>query len=418
VVAGQPQKSFAENFDRAAQQGQLLVHCRAVIAEKEPQIKAWAHIDDSESGMAGSPGALEGVPFGVKDVINVQAMPTRCGSVAEDGQIRQFDAASVGILRAAGAIPIGKTTTCEYAFRTPGPTKNPRNILHTPGGSSSGSAAAVAAGMVPFALSTQTGGSIIRPAAYCGVVGFKPTYGLVPRDGLKITCESLDVIGWHAVDLQWAKKVADVMLPKRRDESDVRPRKKVAIAIYDADTQIDNTTSDIIAAVRDRLDSHSIENTIIKNQDVMDRLAAAHKTIMQYEFARSLAPVVSVNPNGLSAALLKNVEEGLRVTGEQYLEMKALQLALRFSWKQLYGEADYIITPSAAGLPTTDLSNVGAPSYNKIWSVLGWPCCHLPLAAAPNNLSAGVQLVASFGGDHRLIQHAMTLDRLFRKEGG
>src|SRR5690606_6578975 len=146
-------------------------------------------------------GSLAGLQFGVKDVMDVRGMPTRHGAALENVPPARFDAACVAMLRAAGAIPIGQTVTAEFAVTAPGPTRNPWSLEHTPGGSSSGSAAAVAAGMVPFALGTQTGGSIIRPAAFNGVVGFKPSFGRVPRTGMQVLCDSLDTIGWFTRDV-------------------------------------------------------------------------------------------------------------------------------------------------------------------------------------------------------------------------
>src|SRR5690606_23439822 len=188
-----PYPSFTslQNADHRA----ALHYSRQMIEQRETDVRAWAHLT-TEAPLP-EPGALTGplagVPFGVKDVIDVAGMPTRCGSPSTDSSAASFNAACVELLLRAGAVPVGKAVTAEFAFRHPGPTRNPRNLAHTPGGSSSGSAAAVAAGMVPLALSTQTGGSIIRPAAYCGVPGFKPSYGFVSRDGLQLTSESLDV---------------------------------------------------------------------------------------------------------------------------------------------------------------------------------------------------------------------------------
>src|SRR5690606_31690897 len=192
-------------------------HALQIIEQKEPSVRAWvdcaAPIDHSEA--VESDGALAGVPFGVKDVIDVAGFPTLCGSGASDDHPAAFNAACVDALVRAGAVPLGKTVTAEYAFRHPGPTRNPWHLDHTPGGSSSGSAAAVAAGMVPLALSTQTGGSIIRPAAYCGVPALKPSFGLISRDGLQLTCDSLDTIGWHGSDMDWMLRCAAVLLPAR-----------------------------------------------------------------------------------------------------------------------------------------------------------------------------------------------------------
>src|SRR5690606_34635689 len=185
------------------------------IRDRDTGIKAWTYLADAKDveQPAEQSGPLSGLLFGVKDVIDVKGMPTACGASLAQTPPSIFDASCVAQLRAAGAIPIGKTVTAEYAFTAPGPTRNPWNLAHSPGGSSSGSAAAVAAGMVPLAIGTQTGGSIIRPAAFNGVVGFKPTFGHVHRAGMTVLCDTLDTIGWFTRDIDLSIAVANIFLP-------------------------------------------------------------------------------------------------------------------------------------------------------------------------------------------------------------
>src|SRR5690606_12902033 len=283
------------------------------IHRKEPEVRAWAHL----AGTAELPlpetlsGPLAGIPFGVKDVIAAAGMPTRCGSPASDDRVAAFNASCVESLVRAGAIPVGKTVTAEYAFRHPGPTRNPRNLDHTPGGSSSGSAAAVAAGMVPVALSAQTGGSIIRPAAYCGVPGFKPSFGFVSRDGMQLTSESLDTIGWHAANMDWMIRVANVLLPFAKGAFALPrlERARVDIVHYAPEASLEAEGRDTLDFAVDVLGRAGAECVVVDVRPHLDKLVRAHTAVMKYEFARNLSPVAAANEALLSPSLLKNVEE-------------------------------------------------------------------------------------------------------------
>src|SRR5690606_27288516 len=331
-----PYPSFTslQNADHRA----ALHYSRQMIEQRETDVRAWAHLT-TEAPLP-EPGALTGplagVPFGVKDVIDVAGMPTRCGSPSTDSSAASFNAACVELLLRAGAVPVGKAVTAEFAFRHPGPTRNPRNLSHTPGGSSSGSAAAVAAGMVPLALSTQTGGSIIRPASYCGTVGFKPSFGLVSRAGLKLTSESLDTIGWHASSVEYARAAAQVLLPQESNPTGIVLSKlKVAITLRGAQQQPDREASASVQGLRQMLEREGAQCQDVSLDEELDLLAQAHAAIMRYEFARNLAPVVRHDRHVLSPSLLNNVTEGFAVPDSLYLEMRAAQRELRSAWHRL-----------------------------------------------------------------------------------
>lgn len=385
------------------------------IEQREPQVRAWVALrarQDLEAEVAGAARqALQALPFGVKDVIDLRGLPTQCGAAGDGKPAAQYDAACVEQLRSAGGIPIGKTVTAEYAFRQPGPTRNPWNLDHTPGGSSSGSAAAVAAGMVPLALSTQTGGSIIRPAAYCGVVGFKPSFGLVSRDGLKLTSESLDVIGWHASSVDYARAAAQVLLPRGRSTKggDLRGL-KVAITRHGAEQLPDAEAIASISHIRQVLEREGAHCAEVSMDEELDLLAQAHAAIMRYEFARNLAPVVRHDRHVLSPSLLNNVAEGFAVPDSLYREMREVQRELRSAWQALSDGADLILTPSASGTAPAGHAHTGTPAFNKMWSVLGWPCLHLPVTAGAGALPIGVQLIADWHDDFRLLELAATIE--------
>ncbi|MBO9353461.1 amidase [Bordetella petrii] len=405
---------------QSASPGLALEQARRAIQAREPRVRAWAYLPADAAACPAEPleGPLAGIPFGVKDVIDVAGMPTGCGSPASAAAAAPFNAASVELLLRAGAVPVGKTVTAEYAFRDPGPTRNPANLAHTPGGSSSGSAAAVAAGMVPFALSTQTGGSIIRPAAYCGVPGYKPSFGLLSRDGLKLTSESLDVIGWHGASVDWVLACARALLPDTGAPRDATlAGAKVAVIDFSAEAA---ASADVLAVLRDTaatLERLGAQCVAVDAKQPLTLLARAHAVIMKYEFARNLAPVVRARRQALSDSLLENVRQGWQVPHAEYLEMRALQRELRASWHAFTGGADFILTPSAADDAPAGHAFTGAPVFNKCWSVLGWPCLHLPVRPSPRGLPVGVQLVGQFEQDFPLLAYGRQLEQQLSIEG-
>lgn len=442
-----------------------LLQALARAAAQEPALHAWAHLAPPEelahagheaslSGVhsaaaggavaAGTLGALSGWPIGVKDIIDVAGMPTRCGSAAcEDTPPARFDATCVALLRAAGGVPVGKTVTTEFAYVTPGPTRNPVNLLHTPGGSSSGSAAALAAGQLRLALGTQTGGSMIRPAAYCGVVGFKPTHGQVPRGGMVVACESLDVIGWYTRDVNDAAAAANVLLPSDaaahsgRDSATRDPiphdRQAAAADVPDriaGDARLlaqcrvvclpghpghaidDDANAALVAAWTAMRESgiHASANpeASFPVQSLMD----THHTLMHYEFARSLLPVVSRHRARLSPRLLDAVARGLVLPGDAWTAARQFQAHARDSWDTWFGNADLILTSSVTGPAPKGLTHTGDSGFNKGWSVLGWPCIHLPTGTSRDGLPLGVMLVGRPGADHALLAHAAVIHPL------
>lgn len=379
------------------------------VALRDADVRAWAFVADA-SALQAHPvcaGPLTGLPIGVKDVIDVEGMPTRCGSAASAAAAVEFDASCVALLRSAGAMPIGKTTTTEYAHVTAGPTRNPVDLRHTPGGSSSGSAAAVAAGMVPIALGTQTGGSMIRPAAYCGVVGFKPTFGVVARDGMKVTCESLDVIGWFGANVADVTAVGRVLLPWRQSPTRQRLHTlRVAFLAGNPGHVIGPDASAALSSARRRLEAQGTSIVDVEAFEPAVRMIEAHAVIMQYEFARSLLPVTRFAGHSLSGRLLEVVHKGFAMPADVYLRMKSFQDIQRRRWDDYFGNVDLILTSSVLGAAPPGLEYTGDSGFNKGWSLLGWPCLHLPTTANAKGLPLGVLLVARPGVDADLLAWA------------
>ncbi|WBY01244.1 amidase [Ramlibacter tataouinensis] len=389
------------------------------VAQRDGELRAFTSVAD-EALLRATPhieGPLAGMPFGVKDVIDVAGLATRCGSTATPDRPAAFDASCVALLRAAGAVPVGKTVTAEYAFVHPGPTRNPHAPGHTPGGSSSGSAAAVAAGLVPAALGTQTGGSMIRPAAFCGVLGFKPSFGAVARDGMKITCESLDVVGWFGAGFDEIGKFASVLLPHCMAQQAPARAPRVAVIERVPGIEIDARAAQTVQRARERLAARGA--TILGPCELAEapRWMEAHHAVMHYEFARSLLPVASVAAHALSRELLAAVDRGLAIPAERYLLMRAFQAEQRQRWHSQFGEADLVLTFSAPGPAPEGLHSTGDSSFNKAWSLLGWPCLHLPTSFTDEGLPMGVQLVAPWNADGELLAWARVLHPVVDERG-
>lgn len=383
----------------------------AALADRD--LHAWACLDPTAA--AARHGPLAGLVFGVKDVLDVAGLPTRCGSPATDERPATADADCVAILRAAGALPLGKTVTAEFAHVAPGPTRNPHHPTHTPGGSSSGSAAAVAAGMVDFALSTQTGGSIIRPAAFCGVVGVKPSYGAVSRGGMRVMCPSLDTIGWHACDLDVAARVADVMLPRHACDAIGQPR--LCLLPMQPGYQLDRSSIDALASAGNALAAAGYAVAGIQAMPHALDLLDIHRTVVHYELAHALTVLVpdadAVQDGRLSPRLREAARQGLAIGREDYeATLARLHAARQRAWELDFGDADLILTTGALGPAPEGLSHTGESGFNKAWSVLGWPCLHLPTTHDDRGMPLGVMLVARRGADHALLRWARDIHRL------
>jgi amidase len=378
----------------------------ATIARLEPKVRAWAYVAPEASLIDAAAhteldAPLSGIPIGIKDVIDVAAMPTGYGANLPNRGLAEFDSACVGMLRRAGAVPIGKTVTAEFAYKHPGPTRNPHDLARTPGGSSSGSAAAVAAGMVPVSIGTQTGGSMIRPAAFCGVIGFKPSFGAVPRDGMKICCESLDVIGWYGRSVADVAAIAAVLLPASVPGRERLPR--VAVLPDIPGLALDADAGRVLQQAAETLTQQGVMCSMASVSAEVIRLAEVHRTIMQYEFARSLAPVLREQSAVLSEVLLACVRDGFATPHSKYLEMKSLQHSLRHSWSKLLGDADCIIAPSAVGEAPLGLTETGSSAFNVAWSAIGWPCMHIPAGLSRHGLPLGIQVIADWQRDADLL---------------
>ncbi|MHB8766344.1 MAG: amidase [Deferrisomatales bacterium] len=393
----------------------LVRACLARIAEREPAVGAWEHLDPEgalararELDRGPSRGPLHGVPVGVKDIFDTADLPTAYGSPIYRGHRPAWDAASVALLRGAGAVALGKTVTTEFAFYHPGVTRNPRDPAHTPGGSSSGSAAAVADLMVPLALGTQTAGSVIRPASFCGVVGFKPTFGWVSRAGVKPLAEGLDTLGGFARSVEDVALLASVLAVRpalRLGPIPGGPPRIGRCRTHEWD-RADPATAAAWEEAGRRFAAAGAVVSEVTLPEAFRGLADAQKAIMAFEAARALAFEAREHRGRLSPELLALLDAGAEGDPALYDAARALAGECRARLSEVLGDCDALLVPSAVGEAPRGLGATGDPLFNRVWTLLGGPCVNLPGLTGPGGLPVGVQLVGRPGDDARVLAAA------------
>lgn len=386
--------------------------CLHRIAAREDTVGAWEHLDpdavlsearkrDSETPR----GPLHGIPVGIKDIIDTYDMPTRMASPIYADNRPDRDAACVAAIRAAGGIIMGKTVTTEFATFKPGKTVNPHNFEHTPGGSSSGTAAAVADFMVPAGFGTQTSGSVIRPASFCGVCGLKPSFGAVSRQGVKLIVPSLDSVGYMARSFDDLSLIHSVVTGGECAPLMDGPGQSPRIAICRSPLWRDAEPATVAALEQtiSRLQSFGTETEEIELPGHFDGLEAAHATIMDVGLARSLRPEFDAHRELLSERLLERMERGMNRTTDEYLRALALAARCRSEIDEMLSEWDAFLTPSARGEAPVGFAMTGHPTFNMIWTLLHVACATVPGLTGPTGLPVGVQLIARHGTDNRLL---------------
>jgi Asp-tRNA(Asn)/Glu-tRNA(Gln) amidotransferase A subunit family amidase len=395
--------------------------CLAAIREREPGLRAFAHLDDDAVRRAarqldaapaeGLP--LRGLPIGVKDLIDTADAPTEYGSPVYRGHRPSSDAAVVRELRAAGALLVGKTVTTEFALFQAGPTRNPLDPLRTPGGSSSGSAAAVAAGLLPVALGTQTAGSITRPASFCGIVGFKPTFGTLDREGVLPVSGTLDTVGLLARDVEHAVEVFRVLRgdPRREPEAPPPPLQnpRLGFARPPEWLQAEQYTRDGIERLKQRLRYRGIDAVDVELPESFAGLAAAQNTVMEYEAARNLGPRCEGHGELISPRLAALLRRGASIPEPDYRDALDLASGCRRELDGLFSGVDALAVPAVLGEAPPATEGTGDPIFCRAWTLLGCPTVSLPLLTGPSGLPVGVQLVGRLHDDDRLLAVAAHL---------
>lgn len=394
----------------------VVERCLARIEAREADVLAWAHVDAEGArgqakalGESRGRGPLHGVPVGVKDIIAVAGMPTGCGSAIVGERIADEDAACVCRLRAAGAIILGKTVTTEFATSTPAETRNPLSTAHTPGGSSSGSAAAVADGMVPLALGSQTVGSTIRPASYCGLIGLKPTHGDAALDGVRVHSDALDTIGLMAADPAGVTAMWEVVADRRPAPPAELTPARVGVLKSPWWSRTEAAARRALTDAVDGLRRCGVQVEWLELDEVLEPVAEAHWTMTMHDVARGLAEYAG--DDRLSPGLRQLVELGLAVTEAQWTAAVSAVDAARRDLDLRWASHDALLMPAATGEAPllADGAGTGDPIFCQPWSALGYPAVTYPAGRGVNGLPVGVQLVGPRGSDLQLLQLASLL---------
>lgn len=412
---------------------ELVGACLEQIARLDDQVAAWAFVEPElaldqakkadlalQAGM--SMGPLHGIPVGIKDIIDTKDMPTEDGTVLHAGRQPQEDATLISRLREAGAIILGKTVTTELAVFAPAKTKNPHNLQRTPGGSSSGSAAAVAAGMVPLAVGTQTNGSVIRPASFCGVYGYKPTFGLISRHLVLQQSRPLDQIGVFGRSVEDSALIAEVLMGYDPYDPDTRPIARPSLVKMQAQEppvppklafvktpvwdQADDVTREAFAEIVSQLGEHTAEVELPKSFDIAHE---QHRIIMEADLARSFEREYTEGKDKLSSILKEMIERGSKMLAVDYNNAVGNVESLYSNFDKIFEWHDAIITPATIGEAPMGLGSTGSPIFCTIWTLCGMPAITLPLLQGENGMPLGLQLVGPRGDDARLLRTARWL---------
>jgi len=413
----------------------LVEACLARIAERDEAVMAWEHLDpeyaleqarmaDERRAQDAATGPLHGVPVGIKDIIDTRDYPTENGTPAHAGRQPGDDAALVSALRDAGAIIIGKTVTTELAVSYPNRTRNPKNSDHTPGGSSSGSAAAVADHMVPLAVGTQTGGSVIRPASFCGVYGFKPSHGVISRSGVLMQSPPLDTVGVFGRSLEDVGLIADCLTAYDPLDAWMRPRSRTRLrdtAMQEppvdpvfafvksppweefAEDVTKEAFSELADALGDRCDKVDLP-------PIFDIGLDMQKLVQTADIAKFYGPILAKAPDAISKPLAARIEEGKSITAVDYNNALDIRETLNAGLDEVFERYDAIITPASPGPAPKGLETTGSAIFNALWTYLGVPCVTLPLLEA-GGLPFGVQIIGARRDDARLLRNANWLTR-------
>ena len=385
--------------------------CLERIKAREDTVKAWATVDPKHAltqarALDCGPhrGALHGVPIGVKDVIDTVDLPTEMGSPIYKGHRAACDGACVAVARAAGAVILGKTVTAEFAGMFPGPTTNPHNPAHTPGGSSSGLAAAVADLMVPAAFGTQTGGSVLRPAAFCGVVGYKPTFNLINRSGIKFAAESLDTIGVITRTIDDAELITAAVVNKEpaRRAMDSAPRLGLCRTPL-WDTAQPETKHAVEDAAKRLAAAGASVREITLPEEFSRLFHASRETMNNYERSKSMAADFAAHGERISKVLSDRIKLGMAMPYNDYLAALRLAEDCRAKIEVAFDGLDAMISPCVKGEAPRGLNPTGDPAFQQFWTVLYGPTMSLPTHRGPNGLPVGLQVVARRYDDDRLF---------------
>ena len=428
-------EAIEKMVDEEISSEELIASCLGQIETKEGDIGAWSFWDKTKAleqaqladtrrnikKLSGLP--LNGVAVGIKDIFDTKDMPTENGTIIHQGRQPDHDAAVVRLLREAGAVILGKTVTAELAVYTPGKTKNPHDLTRTPGGSSSGSAAAVAAGMIPLAVGTQTNGSVIRPASYCGVVGFKPSFGTIPRANILRQAPSLDQVGIFSRSVMDSALLASVLMCPDEQYGDTLPMPQIDISQAEQPFSKEPKLgfiktpvwSEASISTQDRCLAYVSEfGPDIAHIDlplVCEQAVSCHRTIMLCEMAHNYNNLYTESRDKISPMLLGMIEEGKQISISDYLDAKNLLTEITGEIDDTLKDFDAVITPATTAEAPAGLSSTGSPIFCTAWSLCGVPAISLPLLSGDLGMPLGLQFVSGRGTDTRLLRVAHWVER-------
>ncbi|MEM9205301.1 MAG: amidase [Pseudomonadota bacterium] len=397
----------------------LIEAADAVVAARENDVKAFVHLEEASARRARlqaqarhDDSPLAGLPLGVKDIFDTFDLPTEYLSPIYEGHQPKSDATCVAQARAAGAAIFGKTVTTEFASFWPGPTCNPRNIEYSPGGSSSGSAAAVAAGMLPFALGTQTGGSVIRPAAFCGVVGYKPSYNLIPAVGLKTFAWSLDTVGIFANRVDDAEFLIEAMVGETFS-TEAPSSLKIAYCQTPMADAADDETWTHLGTISDQLSKagHTVKDLTLPQ--IFGDAHDAHNVINDGEGALSLMHERTYHRDNISDRLNAILDRGATYSPSDHHAAQNTFADARAALEDVWQDFDFILAPAAPGIAPKGQTTTGDSVFNRLWTGLGVPCVTLPLGTGTDTMPLGAQFIAPFFKDSALLAAAKAIEAAF-----
>lgn len=405
---------------------ELVQACLDRIDERDSDVRAWAYIDrqlaleeahlrDRETPI----GPLHGVPIGVKDVIDTRDLPSEYGSPIYRGYRAGREAACVSLARRAGAVILGKTVTTEFALYQPGKTANPHSVQHTPGGSSSGSAAAVADFQVPVAFGTQTSGSIIRPAAFCGAVGYKPSFGTFSLDGVKPLAQSLDTLGYITRDVHDLLVMRNALLGTVRLPSPF-DHKKPRVGFYRTPfwSAASSETKLLLELTAKRLAENGFEVEDVASPPSFSSLNDLHARLMAFETARNYVPEYDPSNRSLLGERTRQViEDGWNISADDYQAMRSELWLARRTFSDVAQNFDVLMVPAAVG-EAPPIESTGDPMFSRMWSLLGVPAITIPAGIGPKGLPLGIQFVAAYDNDLGLLQACEQIEGLFGHSAG
>jgi Asp-tRNA(Asn)/Glu-tRNA(Gln) amidotransferase A subunit family amidase len=393
----------------------------AAIAQSSEQIAAQdktigAFVCRDPQARAGKDGPLRGIAVGIKDIIDTADFPTEMGSVIYKGNRPRADAPVVAMLKQAGATVIGKTTTTAFAANDPTATLNPHNHAHTPGGSSSGSAAAVGAGMIPLALGTQTGGSVIRPASFCGAAAIKPTYRLLPTVGVKCFSWSLDTVGLFAAGIADLAAGLPAMTGRRELLLPASlPTPRIGIVTQDFAGQLEAASEEALRVAQRAAERAGATVRPLVMPKIFSETWHIHTTVQQFEAHQSFAWEYRERYDEMAPLLRGRLDESRDIPPTDYDEAQRIAARARAALADIFAEVDVILTVSAPGAPPKGLDSTGDPTFNRLWTLLGTPCVNVPAIVAAGNLPVGVQVIAGIGDDGKALAAARFVEQALQK---